>query len=477
MLEAATNVTFWLVLGTLLWMLARTRGDGGDILRPAGRFLRKPVVLVALGLGAFFNVSSAIYVGYVAPRDIMQDVVSARLLLSGKPAFPLSMTAEIKDALEHEPPPFTLSQWVPALRAREQRAYAQVVTSPWVQAHPPAMTLLLIPFVASLAIRHAYLVYTLLSLGCLLLSLAILLKELAFVRGNRAQLALLFAVLGWFQLGVMLRLGQSGVLLGLLLTVAWYFLRREKPTAAGVAVALAVTLKLFPAFLFPYLFLRQRRAFWAALVATAAFAGTTAAIVGRANLVDYSEVTKFVETYYRGFPGNLSLLSWLVTLAGTVNRDSALPGVLFVLVLGAIVAAMLWRFRQHAPVDAIARLDCEYAAFVALLPIVSPVAWDHYLTLLLLPLLVLAKRMTQSPALSRGRVLVLAGAVLAVVTPQPALGRLAQLLQGIFPHNAANLLEKLPTVGVILIAGMLVRARQERRVAAPVPAATVQLAA
>lgn len=460
MIEAALNVTFWLVLGTVVWLLARhPRNSRSDVADALHRFARNRVLLAALGLGAIFNAGSAVYLGYEAPRDIMQDVISARLLLSGKPAFPLSMTAEIKNALEHEPPPFSLSTWIPAMRAREQRAYLQVVTSPWVQAHPPAMSLLLIPFVASLTIRHAYLVYTALSLACLLFSLALLLKNLPLARDNRSQLALLFAILGWFQLGVMLRLGQTGVLLGLLLVLAWYFLRRGKPVAAGVAVSLAVALKLFPAFLFPFLFLRQRRAFWAAIVATAVFLGGTAAAVGRANLAAYAQVTRFVEDYYRGYPGNLSLLSWLVTLTGTINRHSHVPDVLFFLLMTAIVVALAWVITRPSASDPGGALDLEFATFMALLPILSPVAWDHYLTLLLLPMMVLASRMLEAHSPSRAQLLLFAFALLAVVTPQPALGLASEHLQRVLPWGTAFLVEKLPTAGVIVMAVMLANQR------------------
>jgi multisubunit Na+/H+ antiporter MnhF subunit len=293
-----------------------------------------------------------------------------------------------------------------------------------------------------------------------LFSVVLLLKNLPIARDNRSQLAFLFAILGWFQLGVMLRLGQTGVLLGFLLTLAWYFLRREKPLAAGVAVSLAVALKLFPAFLFPFLFLRQRRAFWAAVVATAAFLGGTAAVVGRANLAAYAQVTRFVEDYYRGYPGNLSLLSWLVTLTGTLNRHSHVPDVLFFLLMAAIVVALAWVITRPSGADAVLALDLEYAIFVALLPILSPVAWDHYLTLLLLPMMVLATHLAQSEHLNQQQLLLFFCALLTVVTPQPALGLISEHLQRVLPWGTAFLVEKLPTVGVIVMAVMLANLRR-----------------
>ena len=35
--------------------------------------------------------------------------------------------------------------------------------------------------------------------------------------------------------------------------------------------------------------------------------------------------------------------------------------------------------------DASALLDLEYSLFIALIPLLSPIAWDHYLVFLLLP--------------------------------------------------------------------------------------------
>jgi hypothetical protein len=97
------------------------------------------------------------------------------------------------------------------------------------------------------------------------------------------------------------------------------------------------------------------------------------------------------------------------------------------------------------------------------LPIVSPVAWDHYLTLLLLPVVVLASRLAQSEGLSRRQVILFVCALLAVATPQPALGFLVEHLQSVFPWGIAFLLEKMPTVGVLVMAGILVKLRLQPR--------------
>jgi uncharacterized membrane protein len=60
--------------------------------------------------------------------------------------------------------------------------------------------------------------------------------------------------------------GQSGMILAFLIGSSWLLLRNDKAFPAGCAIGLAASIKLYPIMLFPYLLLKNRRAFAGALL-------------------------------------------------------------------------------------------------------------------------------------------------------------------------------------------------------------------
>ncbi len=383
LLVAMTGMVVW------LWSYARRRE-----IAPANtrlkRFLTSIPILAVLALGAVFNVGSATYLGYEVPRDILQDVVSAKLLLQGKPAFPLNMTDEIKDMMDHEPAPPSLARWSPALAQMEQHAYYALVTEPWAQAHPAAMTLLLTLMVPWLHPRTIQLLFSLASLASLFGTVWILRKGLGTPATPRLLAALTLGFLGWFPFWMVLRSGQVGFVLTFLIVLAWYFLRSERNVAAGVCLGVATALKLFPGLFLVYLLLKRRKAFWPGALTTAALLVGSFGLVGWQNTLDYFKVTHFVQEYYKVYPANLSMLSVFTTIAPGVEARFHLSRILSPMFFVAIVCLLAWTVtRKSRDVAGTLTFDLEYAMFMALLPVLSPVSWDHYLVVLILPIAVL----------------------------------------------------------------------------------------
>ncbi len=401
-----------------LWHCARTRDLSVANLRLRFFLLSTPV-LVVLAFGAIFNVGSAAYLGYEVPRDIMQDIQSAKFFWAGQPTFPLEMKEQIKETLDREPAPASLGVWFPEIAKIEKDSYGKLVREPWTQAHPATMTLLLATLVPWLGVRHIALLFSFISVCALLGTIRILRKELGgnYADDSRLWLALTLTCLGWFPFWMTLRNGQITFVLTLLLTASWYFLRHERNVPAGVCLGIATGLKLFPGLLIAYLLFRNRKAFWpAAITATAMLAGAFA-IVGRQNALDYTRVVKYVQEFYMQYRANLSLQSVLLGIA-----PPRVAAILARLALIACVGAGAWLVTRRSSEDAPVRaLDLEYAMFMAVVLLLSPLCWDNYLVLLILPLAVLISGLRQGSRFAQGpwrtTAFVVIGAILAIPEP------------------------------------------------------------
>src|SRR5258708_2977481 len=102
------NPVVWLCLAgilTLLWQRIRFRkaADGCVRGREALKRLLSMPVAICVCLVAFALAGFASYMSYAAPRDIMQDIVSARRILCGESAYPEQMSSLIKSQLSSEP--------------------------------------------------------------------------------------------------------------------------------------------------------------------------------------------------------------------------------------------------------------------------------------------------------------------------------------------------------------------------------------
>src|SRR6202012_4112919 len=97
-------------------------------------------LIVLVGSMATLSASFALYMDYVAPLDVMQDIVSAQQLARGASAYPpAAMPDLIVAALRDEPPKFSLGSLFPALKRKEKwetRGFLR-----W-RAHPPHQVLL-----------------------------------------------------------------------------------------------------------------------------------------------------------------------------------------------------------------------------------------------------------------------------------------------------------------------------------------------
>ncbi len=231
--------------------------------------------------------------------------------------------------------------------------------------YPPTFAPLILPF-GWLAETAAVWTWT----AILLVSFGVGVALLPVARTVRWWIVLL-AGLSWpFVYAV--KLGQVGPILFLLLAIGWRWL--EDPVGLGVGVGLGAAIKLQPALVLAWAVLTRR---WpAAAIGVAVLAVLGAAATVLAGFPAWSDFAHLVgrvgdpiTTAHNVTPGAIAY-----QLGASAGMASAIQwaGVAAALVLG--VVAVRW-----------ASAEASYLVAVVASQLVSPILWDHYAVLLLLP--------------------------------------------------------------------------------------------
>lgn len=189
---------------------------------------------------------------------------------------------------------------------------------------------------------------------------------------------LLLAACSW-PLVYAIKLGQVGPVLLLLFAIGWRWL--ERPLALGLAGGVGTVIKLQPALLIGWALVTGRR--WAALIAVAIvalLAAVATIVAGPQSWLDeaslLSRVSRPVLTPNAFGFGRLAYEAGLSESVATLIHWANLGLVV------AVVALVVWRGSTIA----------SYLAVVIATQFVSPVLWDHYALILLLPVAWLVDR-------------------------------------------------------------------------------------
>jgi hypothetical protein len=239
--------------------------------------------------------------------------------------------------------------------------------------YPPPFVLLVLPF-ASFDPGLAAWVWIGLSLAAFVVGVILL-----PVRPTVRWLILLLAALSWpFEYG--LRLGQVGQLLFVLFAVGWRWL--EAGRAVGGSAALGAIVKIQPGLVLVWAALTRR---WGAVVVGLVILGATAVVTtivagGPTVWFDYVSLLRNVNdpitTPHNFTPG---AVAFQLGAAPGVATGIQVASSVFVVVV-AVFAAL--RISAAA----------SYLAAVIASQLLSPVLWDHYAMLLLLPVALLLDR-------------------------------------------------------------------------------------
>ena len=271
--------------------------------------------------------------------------------------------------------------------------------------HPPLVGLLGVPF-ALLEYRAATVVWLGIELLCVGVSIALLARWWGRPLGVRGTALILLGLLGWVPLVEGLWFGQLTTLLFLLLLLAWGALRREADGLGGALLGLIFAIKLAAWPMLLFLALRRRwRAAAAAGVVIALTHGLAAAVLGIEVVRDYYlEVGPQVAALYRGHDTNYSLTTLGTRLfegfgnnfrVAPLYASPALARLATLLVSGAALSAGMWAALRARS------FDTAFGLLVGLGVLLSPIAWTHYLLVILLPAAILLRRMLTEGASKR----------------------------------------------------------------------------
>ncbi|GEM_PF-1548233 len=333
---------------------------------PARRTL-DPVRLVILAVGAVAQVAILVWIRlHVAGPDggdICRDVVAIRRIVHG------------------------------------QSPYARISQCGTLfnVPHPPAYFLLIGPF-ALLPIPWAAALWDTLGIVALWVSVALIVRELRLAPSPWALAVMLALILSWAPWLQTLLEAQISPFLLLLLTLAWLAARRGRSGWAGAALGVAAAVRLFPALAVVYFFIRRD---WRAVGASVAvFVGmealATPLVGGIPGVIAYATRESPAATAeWIAHEHNVSL--WGFTHQLLIGQRDLNPVVyapwlaspLTYALLAVLLGALAWQTYRNRRLP----FTQDQSTFLAYLPamlLASPLTWQHYFVILLLPLLVLA---------------------------------------------------------------------------------------
>ena len=191
-------------------------------------------------------------------------------------------------------------------------------------------------------------------------------------------LILLLGGISW-PLVYAIKLGQVGPILLVTFAIGWRWM--DRPWRLGAATAIGTAIKIQPALLFAWaLVTGRRRAVVAGVAVLAVLALAATLVAGPSSWIDQAtllaRVSRPIDTPHNMTPGRLAFeaglgqgLAWAIQITN------------WVLVAVILIVATL----RCAPV-------ASYLAVVVATQLVSPILWDHYALILLLPVAWLLSR-------------------------------------------------------------------------------------
>jgi alpha-1,2-mannosyltransferase len=320
-------------------------------------------------------------------KDFIQEYLLAKAVLDGaNPYRPLTQLA---------------NDYIPS---------APNTVFPHPTPHPPPVILLSLPF-GLMSYETATVIWLLFETFCFGLAFYLTLRHFNWPRSWQVMLTLAVCLPGWGPIMDELIEGQLMSLLLLLLTLTWLSFKRNHWLCGGAILGAAVSLKLivWPLLLLPLLYRRPLAAVVAA--ATVAVANLAVApLIGLTAVVDYyATVGGIVEAIYRAHGGSFAIwgLGWRLLsgtgtpvvggfqLVGDIQAPPLLDKPEAAIYLSLVLLTIFLALVLLACLKT-RRLDGRFAILVCASVAASPIAWSHYLALLILPLVFVGRSLANA---------------------------------------------------------------------------------
>lgn len=193
-------------------------------------------------------------------------------------------------------------------------------------------------------------------------------------------------------------LGQLDLLILFLIVVSYWGYRSGREVVAGASLGLAAMIKLSPGLLLLYFLFKRRFRIVASAFATVALTGSLSLLVAgpKAHIQFLTDIlptllagsAQIENQSLNGFFNRLFLEASFMTELAEVPP---LPQVriLTLLTSALLIGIVAFLLRKRMVSGSDLDFDVEYSLVVILLPMISSIAWHHYMTWYVLPLLVL----------------------------------------------------------------------------------------
>lgn len=339
--------------------------------------------------------------------------------------------------------------------------------------YPPIVVLVFVPYVLMGSWPLSFAIHGLLSLAMLVTLGILAIRELGRLGVELTNLdrvlIMAFAVISLYPL-MSLGLGQIDPLVALLLAGVFVWVERSRDSLAGLALAGAAIIKLFPvAYAIWFLRLKRWRAVKASIVTGAFAVGLSFLIFGVEINRSFFDLILFERSRLDAFAEGVSPDFFSVTLVRPISSvlpSTVPPATYLVISLALVVPALLYVYRHtESPID---RHIAFLATLVAILIALPSTNLNHFLYLYF-PVLVLVYSLDPGPP----RRWLLVGTAVMMLPVQPAIlvttletipltiGATAQMHQG---AEAMLSVVSIGLIGAIIVLAACVRHAMERPV-------------
>jgi len=255
--------------------------------------------------------------------------------------------------------------------------------------NPPFQTLLLAPL-GLISYKSAYLSFSALSTLFGLVAIIMICNEVAHTEHKlTACLIFIIIIFYYFPTWANFVYGQFSLILLSLITLAWIAARKGRDEICGIALGLAMSLKLFIG-LFLLFFLVRRRwrlVFW--------FIGTFLLLsllpllifgVGayKSYLAVLSTITWYASSWNASFMGFFTRIFGGSENVPLVNRPEVALALSRIcsLIFTAWLVGLAWPRSQESSLD---RFDLGFSLTIVGMLLISPLGWMYYFTILIIP--------------------------------------------------------------------------------------------
>jgi hypothetical protein len=255
--------------------------------------------------------------------------------------------------------------------------------------HPPFELLWHIPL-TYLSYVNAYLAWSVVNLFFLIL----LHRWLGRSDDRNFTVMSVFMLTGFYPVTVALLHGQDSILLCVLMGASFWMLQRGKNALAGVLVAMAL---IKPQFALPVMAVglapSRMSAVKSSVIAASALIGISLIMIGYEGAIKYRDLLATIDRLnYTIAPQNMPNLRGLIYSALNHEYPQLIFPAVALLTLGIYgFLAMLW---AKAPRDSNDTLDLRFALTITLVVLASYHCYIHDLSLMLLPAMLIAKRLS-----------------------------------------------------------------------------------